>query len=142
MAGHCDSDEPEMAARRELREEAGIEAVDMKLILHAAAFPNPCKREGGTHHDWWVFEATIWRGEMNAGSDAAEAMWLSLRGILGLIERMFSINNQYGLIDQLVENTRQLVESSEWQEQPGLEPVWSAHVAAMIMRGIIRCDIL
>ena len=118
---------------------AGIEAVDMKLILRATALPNPCKRDGGTYHGWGIFEATKWRGEVNAGSDASEAVWVSLRDILDLIGRTFSINDQYGLSDQqLIENTHQLVRTPEWQESPGLEPVWCSHVAAMIELGTIR----
>ena len=139
VAGHCDGDEPLVAARRELREEAGIEAVDMKFILRATALPNPCKRDGGTYHGWGIFEAMKWRGEVNAGSDASEAVWVSLRDILDLIGRTFFINDQYGLSDQqLIENTHQLVRTPEWQESPGLEPVWCSHVAAMIELGTIR----
>ncbi len=62
IAGHIDAGEsPEDALRRELKEEAGIEAGEMELVLHTT-LPNPCKK-GYASHEWWVYKVTAWSGE-------------------------------------------------------------------------------
>lgn len=51
-AGHVDGDPSfEAAARRELREEVGLETATLKELLDKH-MDNPCRREGGTWHHW------------------------------------------------------------------------------------------
>lgn len=55
VAGHLDLDEePGQALLRELKEEAGINGENPKLLLHTT-IDNPCKR-GYASHEWWVYE--------------------------------------------------------------------------------------
>ncbi len=62
VAGHGEPDEtPEQSLRRELSEEAGIEAGEIELVLHKV-LQNPCKK-GFTSHEWWVYRVKTWTGE-------------------------------------------------------------------------------
>ena len=69
-AGHVDGD-PNFydAMVREIKEEAGLEVGENKLVFEED-INNPCKREGGSFHDWEVFEASVWSGDLRAGDDA------------------------------------------------------------------------
>jgi len=54
-AGHVDGDATfEEAAIRELGEEVGLVATDLKLILDVRK-DNPCRREDGTWHHWKLY---------------------------------------------------------------------------------------
>ena len=67
-AGHQDGDDPETTAKKELSEEVGLTAKELKEKLKIT-LPNPCKRERGTHHDWTVIEATEWSGAITPSAD-------------------------------------------------------------------------
>jgi ADP-ribose pyrophosphatase YjhB (NUDIX family) len=57
-AGHVDDGETYAeAATRELREEVGLEATELRHLL-TRRYENRCRRPGGDHHHWQVFEAT------------------------------------------------------------------------------------
>src|SRR3989344_7546233 len=62
-AGHQDGDSPEKTAAKELSEEAGLMAENLEKRLEVS-FNNPCRRDGGTYHDWTIFEASRWHGEL------------------------------------------------------------------------------
>ncbi len=76
-AGHVDEGEtPEEAVKRELKEEAGLEAKKLKLLIHEEVPGNICHR-GVTVHEWFVFEAE-WEGkpDVNVG-EAKDWGWFS-----------------------------------------------------------------
>ena len=58
-AGHVDGDSSyEVAARRELKEEVGLDAVNLELVAEGRK-ENPCRREGGSWHYWKFYKANI-----------------------------------------------------------------------------------
>ncbi len=132
VAGHCDGDNPEKAARRELQEEAGIRAVRMRILGFAGGMPNPCKRAGGNYHDWWIYEVLAWEGEACAGSDAAEAVWTSASEFRMYASRTAATARKLGIrLYEMANYTHRIVSDPAWQECPGLEPVWFLLLARM-----------
>lgn len=110
-AGHEDAHgSPEKAARAELQEETGLIAEQMKLIWHGRK-ENPCRR-GSTWHDWYVYEALEFSGDLKPSPDETkQAGWYSEEQLNALAQR----TKDY-LVGGVPEN--------EWQQSPGLEPVW------------------
>ena len=125
-AGHCDGDDPIQAAKREAREEVNVGIEDERLVL-TEEFGNPCRRERGTHHAWWVFEPKECDiGAAEPGSDAKELIWLPESDIASLANRTWLIAKKYGfrgfsshaaLVDLLTADP-------EWKAYLGLELVW------------------
>lgn len=131
-AGHLDGDTPDGNAIRESGEEVGLVLTDMNLLLRSA-IDNPCKREGGYHHDWWVFQAIKWSGELKAGDDAKEAFWASGEELKKFAARteyfMKKYNISYAEVGKLTraifgDIPAEKKTDPEWQAEMGLEPVW------------------
>lgn len=62
VAGHIDDHgSPEQAAVNEVREELGLMlAVDsLCLVIEGRQIHNQCRRIGGDHHTWWVYQAPL-----------------------------------------------------------------------------------
>ncbi|HEY1835913.1 MAG TPA: NUDIX hydrolase [Candidatus Saccharimonadales bacterium] len=59
-AGHIDEHgSPEQAAREEVHEELGIMLGDLrKTTIYERRVENACRRPGGDHHTWYIYEAT------------------------------------------------------------------------------------
>jgi len=124
VAGHLDGDSFEKAAEKEAKEEANIKILVLEKKL-AETLENPCKREGGSRHQWEVFEAVKWEGELRPSSDAKEAFWASLEDLKKLAERTVDFSKKLGIaIDDVSCFTRAVTDDPEWQKDPGLEPVW------------------
>ncbi len=110
-AGHVDIDNSfEDAAIRELREEVGIEAENLKLLAEGRK-DNPCRRQDGTWHYWKIYavgsKSRIKRSEeetKQAGFLTKQKLWLLAKKT----ERY--LNGDIGKAD--------------WKKTPGLEPVW------------------
>ncbi|MFA6601941.1 MAG: NUDIX hydrolase [Candidatus Paceibacterota bacterium] len=109
-AGHVDGDKSyEEAARRELKEEVGLEAIGIKLLAEARK-ENPCRREGGSWHYWKIYAVTV-QGELVRSLDETKkAGWYSLEEIklLGLRTKKYEEGG---------------IAEAEWNNSPGLEPV-------------------
>lgn len=124
-AGHQDGDDPETTARKELSEEIGLiaDALEEKLTL---TLPNPCKRGGGTHHEWTIFEAKRWSGEIKPSADETKSyLWASR----DQIARMVAALEEFAQLKSVpldTENLLKLVQATNedpsWQQNPGLEP--------------------
>jgi len=132
-AGHVDGD-PNFydAMLREIKEEAGLEVEENKLVFEED-INNPCKREGGTHHLWKVYEALNWSGELKAGSDAKKAVWFSPAELQKIAARTEYFMKKYGISHDKVceltvaifgKNPEEKATDSEWKQEMGLEPVW------------------
>ena len=93
-------------------------------------FANPCKREGGDHHRWSVYGAQEWSGETSIREEEKEKVrrisWTSAEGLRQAVARTESFARKYELdpAGDLTSLTRRLCEDVEWQNEPGLEPVW------------------
>jgi len=110
-AGHVDADILfEDAARRELSEEVGLNTINLKLLIEGRK-ENPCRREGGTWHQWKIYEAQV-SGELKRSEvETKQARFVSKEEILELAQRT----------EKYLEKE---ITDEEWDEKPGLEPVW------------------
>lgn len=109
-AGHVDGDSSyEESARRELREEVGLEAGDLKLLVEGRK-ENPCRREGGTWHYWKMYEV-ITSGDIERSEDETKQVgWYTKEQI-----RILGDKTQKYIDKEVSEE--------EWEAIPGLEPI-------------------
>src|SRR3989344_1740666 len=141
-AGHVDgplrqseseaSDTPWSAGvERECLEEVGLKILKNKLVLKKE-LDNPCKREGGSHHLWEIYEAIAWRGELKAGDDAKRAFWKTPEELRAFAARTEYFMRKYDLpYSEVGKLTRAIFgdpaakqTDPEWISEMGLEPVW------------------
>ena len=110
-AGHVDGDSSfEEAARRELKEEVGLEAEDLRLLTEGKK-ENQCRREDGGWHYWKVYQAEA-RGEVERSEEETkQASWFDKEELRKLAER----TSKY---------LAQKIPEDEWMRLPGIEPVW------------------
>lgn len=124
-AGHLDGGSPESGARRELVEEIGLTAgsLEKKLIF---AMPNTCKREGGSFHEWTLFEARDWSGEISASEEEVKGYcWVDRAELLSLktdLEAFAERKNLSLILENLPLVVQATNEDGEWGKNPGLEP--------------------
>lgn len=123
-AGHLDGELSYEAAIKEAKEEVGI-LIYEQMLIHEGEFQNPCRRTRETYHRWCVYEALEWTGELRAGSDAAEASWMSIPELRekAHITRALAKELDTPLWD-LASSTPLIVNHPWWQKHPGLEPIW------------------
>lgn len=109
-AGHVDEHGSfEDAARAELEEEVGLTATKLTLCAQGRK-ENQCRREGGSWHEWRLYEVEA-AGDVQPSPDETKgALWVSKEEIRTLAERT---------------KLRQAGEVSDdaWEADPGLEPV-------------------
>lgn len=110
-AGHVDDKGSfENAAREEVQEEVGLTSLKIKLIAEGKK-ENPCRRKGGTWHYWKIYEVET-TGEIKRSEDETKQVnWFSQNQIRKLANR----TNEY-LAGKISEE--------DWQNLPGIEPVW------------------
>jgi 8-oxo-dGTP pyrophosphatase MutT (NUDIX family) len=116
VAGHIDQHgSVEQAAVEETIEELGltITVADLKKTdIFGARFNNHCRRKGGTHHDWWIFEVNNFSGELQPSPDETQgAAWYPLSDLQLLADR----TRQY---------QAQMIGQQDWENSPGLEEIW------------------
>lgn len=68
VAGHLDGDLPEVAARKEAKEEVGVNILKMDFLAGPetiSAQRGGCRRGDGSYnaHDWHLYRAHEWNGE-------------------------------------------------------------------------------
>ncbi len=109
-AGHLDGDNFEEGARRELKEEVGLSATALKLVIKGKK-DNKCRREDGNYHDWEIFEGKTSGQVVGSKDETKKVGWFSKEEIRSLAER----TEEYlsGKIDDEV-----------WKLSPGIEEVW------------------
>jgi ADP-ribose pyrophosphatase YjhB (NUDIX family) len=110
-AGHVDDQESyEAAARSELFEEVGLRAISLTLIAEGRR-DNPCRRQGGTWHNWKIYQADA-QGDPKPSEQEVKRLHWCTRDEL----------------ETLAARTRLFLEKKlsepDWKSQPGLEPIW------------------
>lgn len=110
-AGHVDDRASfEIAAKAELLEEVGLVAQTLILVAEGKK-SNLCRRHNGNWHYWKIYKAEA-SGSVKASKDETKRFrWCSeqqLRSLANKTERY----------------QKNLVTEAEWQQRPGLEPIW------------------
>ncbi len=110
-AGHVDDKGSfENAAKEELEEEVGLHSKSLSLLVEGRK-ENHCRRVNGTWHYWKIYTAEV-EGEVQRSPDETkQAGWFSPDQVKSLALR--TENYLQGSIPQ-----------TEWEQSPGLEPVW------------------
>ena len=110
-AGHVDGDQTfEDGARRELKEEVGLETQELKLVAEMRR-ENQCRRDGGNWHYWKIYQVTVY-GEINRSEEETKRTdWYSREEIQELAQRTEKYKNKE-------------ISEEEWKQNPGIEPVW------------------
>jgi ADP-ribose pyrophosphatase YjhB (NUDIX family) len=100
------------AAYRELREETGLNASSMRLVNQGKRF-NPCRRSGGTWHEWKVFVAQVYENQsyLLNEQECKRIDWYTPEYV-----RHLALRTELYLAQQ--------ISQEEWNAFPGLEPVW------------------
>lgn len=115
-AGHIDDHgSPEQAAVDEVGEEVGL-AVAIGSLARTAIQQRrtdfSCSRIGGDHHDWWIYKATDYSGELSPSEDETKgADW-------------YSPNDLQALADRTREFQAGNVADADYQASPGFDEVW------------------
>lgn len=114
-AGHIDKrggvDPWISALKQEVQEETGL-TVDIFRLIGRFRAPNPCRRVDGTWHSWKLYKVTEFSGELMPNPDETkQASWYNREQIQALAQKTMGY-----LSGQITE--------SQWQQNPGLEPVW------------------
>ena len=123
-AGHLDGDTYEQAAIRETLEETNVLVLHLKKLYKELLY-NPCKREGGSHHVWHIYETLKWEGNICAGSDALYVRWADGKALKRLSDRTLAFQDILKIsIDDLSRFVPKAACRPMWLENPGLEPVW------------------
>jgi len=80
-AGHIEENEtPEQTMVKEVKEEANLEIKKYKLLIHEFIPFGTCGR-GFTGHDWYVYEALDWQGEIKISSEHKAIGWKTIEEI-------------------------------------------------------------
>ncbi len=143
-AGHLDGGTYTGMAVTEISQEIGLVIPERDIVMvFDGIICNPCKREGGSHHDWRVYAIPEERLPsalgLKAGDDAKRAFWaeesewrhyaartewfisdlrLSWVEVGMLTQKIFGDPKTGPVTDE--EKRRY----AEWQRDPGLEPCW------------------
>lgn len=110
-AGHVDHHGSfEQAARNELKEEVGLDIEHIELIAEGRK-DNSCRRQNGTWHYWKVYNVLA-NGHIDRNHEETKSVgWYDRDNLVWLASR----TRQY-LSGKILDK--------EWQDQPGLEPIW------------------
>ena len=80
-AGHVDGDVNfDDAARRELKEEVGLDAINLTLIYEGRR-ENPCRREDGSWHYWKIYKVEAKGEVVRSLEETKQAGWYSIEEI-------------------------------------------------------------
>lgn len=110
-AGHVDQHGSyEQAARDEVGEEVGLTPTTLTLATEGRK-DNPCRREGGTWHNWKIYRVET-EGELKPSPDETKQA------------RFFTQDELNQLAKRSEKYLAKEISEEEWQQSPGLEPVW------------------
>lgn len=109
-AGHVDNDSTyEEAAKRELKEEVGLEIKELKLIAEGRK-ENKCRRDDGDWHYWKMYRVTTIGNINRSKEETKQAQWYTIDQIKEFSRKTEKYNNKE-------------ITEEEWSQNPGLEPV-------------------
>ncbi len=109
-AGHVDQRPSfKAAAFAELEEEVGLVGQALKLVAEGRK-DNPCRR-GGTWHHWEIYDVVASGMVRPSEQEVKKFFWCSRAELRRLKKRT----------DEFLAGN---LSESEWERQPGLEPVW------------------
>lgn len=122
-AGHIDKHgSPEQAAVDEVYEEVGIQlSIDglRRTTVWDRCVANVCRRQGGDHHVWRVYESHVEDVRMSPDPHETKgAAWYSLDAVNALAVRTRAYRAG-------------LILPNDWAENPGLEEVWVDYMAEL-----------
>ena len=123
------------AARAELKEEAGLDVTEVHWTPVGGWRPNRCRREPGpkgTGHQWEIYVAYL-------GLQVPE-LKLSEREVK--LARWLSAPQVQLLANQTVLYAHGRVSDSEFQDFPGIEPVWVGFLAELDVVRLPVADLL
>ena len=111
-AGHVDEngDDFEAAARRELSEEVGLEAKDIRLLIEGRK-DTACRREGGSWHYWKIYKIDT-DGDIKRSEEETKQA------------RFYSNDEIISLSSRTEEYIQGKISQEEWEKCPGIELVW------------------
>jgi len=111
-AGHVDEFlSPEDCARGEVFEEVGL-TVDSLTLLWEGEKHNSCRREDGTRHYWWVYQATV-TGEIERSEEETKQVgWHTSQEVQELLQKTQAYKEQS-------------LSDVQWEQSPGIELVWA-----------------
>lgn len=110
-SGHVDQDSSfEESARRELKEEVGLNTKTLRLLIEGRK-ENPCRRPEGNWHYWKIYLVEA-EGEVKGSEDETKQVgFYTKEDLLGLAAKTESY-------------LRGDIKPDDWEMSPGLEPVW------------------
>ncbi len=122
-AGHQDGLVAKDAALKEFEEEVGLRGEKIELRL-AIPIQNPCRRDGGTHHFWQVFEVLEYNGDLKpSNEEVKKIIWADEEKIKILAEKLEKFLEAHHLaIDDVAKVVEATNKSAQWLADPGLEP--------------------
>lgn len=110
-AGHVDDKGSfENAAKEEVEEEVGLAPKEIRLLIEGRK-DNPCRREGGSWHYWKIYQVDTDGDIKRSRDETKQAGWFSMDQIRSLAQR----TEKYRAGE---------ISEEDWQQSPGLEPVW------------------
>jgi len=110
-AGHVDeSPSFEIAAKRELKEEVGLDARNVELVIEGRK-ENKCRREDGTWHYWKIYKIDADGEILRSQEETKQAGWCDEEQL-----KMLAQKTERYLKGEISEGL--------WEQSPGIEPVW------------------
>src|SRR3989338_3995739 len=110
-AGHIDGDNSfEESAKRELKEEVGLETQNLKLLIEGRK-ENPCRREGASWHYCKIYQIEATGEIKRSEEETKRAIFYKKDDLL-----LLTSNTEKYL--------REDIKQDDWEKSPGLEPVW------------------
>lgn len=86
-AGHVDGDSTsEEAVKRELKEEVGLDAKNIELVVEGRK-ENKCRREDGTWHYWKIYKVDADGEVLRNQDETKQAGWYNKEQISALAEK-------------------------------------------------------
>lgn len=109
--GHVDGDVDFVtSAKRELSEEVGLETVRIELLIEGRK-DNVCRREDGSWHYWKIYQMETAGEAKRSEDETKQAGFYDKEALLKLADK----TERY---------LRGEIEQTDWEQSPGLEPVW------------------